>query len=97
MTHRLIDSLERTARTDDADAVMEVLTESYQAVLDNDQELINTITDPRVITSLHERLIERLGVNPRAMQLKRRVPARKQRALFFIKAMQNGVRRVQKP
>lgn len=95
MTHHLIDELERTARTDDPHAVMACLEQCYQAVLENDMELINTIIEPRVITSLHQRLIERLNIPPRAMMLKKRVPPKKQRALMFIKAMQNGVRRAQ--
>lgn len=94
MTHRLIDELEREIRDGDAQQVQSRLAEIYEELLGNDMDLVNSIVEPRVISSLHQRLNERLGVPPRAMMLKTRVPLRKQRALMFVKAMQNGVRRV---
>jgi hypothetical protein len=69
-------------------------------VLDNlietlDEFLAREITEPAVITELHEMLIEHLGVQPRAMKLKNRVPARMRRALLFLQAMRNAVNKVE--
>lgn len=93
VTHKLIDELERDIRESNAEKVQAGLVAIYEEVMGGDMELINSIVEPRVISSLHQRLNERLGVPPRAMMLKTRVPLRKQRALMFVKAMQNGVRR----
>lgn len=93
MTHILIDELERDIRGGDVDKVQTGLAKIYEQLLGNDLELVNAIVEPRVISTLHQRLNERLGVPPRAMMLKTRVPLRRQRALMFVKAMQNGVRR----
>ena len=69
-------------------------------VLDNilehlDDELIREIVDPEVISELHELLVEYLGVNPKAMKLKQRVPLRARRARLFVQAMKAGVNKVE--
>ena len=56
-----------------------------------DTDLIAEICDPTIITNLHAQLIEHLDVTPRAMQLNRRFPNAKTRALMFSKAMRNGI------
>jgi len=66
------------------------------SMIDNlDEFLAVEITQPAVITELHELLVEHLEVNPRAMQLKHRVPARQRRALLFLRAMRSAVDRVE--
>lgn len=59
--------------------------------VDSDMDLVAEICDPAIITNLHEQLIEHLDVVPRAMQLNRRFPNAKTRALMFSKAMRNGI------
>lgn len=54
-------------------------------------ELSNTVTTPVVITELHKMLVEHMGVNQRAMQLRNRVPNTTRRAMLFLQAMINGV------
>lgn len=95
MTHKLIENLNAAITDKKASMVIETLEECYQAILTGDLELANTITEPLVITGLHRALNEHLDVHGRTMLLRNRVPIRKQRALMFIKAMQNGVRRTQ--
>lgn len=59
-----------------------------------DGDLITEILSPAIITELHELLIEHLAVPPRAMQLNRRFPNSKTRAVMFAKAMHNGISHV---
>jgi hypothetical protein len=59
--------------------------------LPEDGDLITEILTPAIITELHELLIEHLEVQPRAMQLNRRFPNSKTRAVMFAKAMRNGI------
>jgi hypothetical protein len=59
--------------------------------LPSDVDLTNEILSPAIITELHELLIEHLEVAPRAMQLNRRFPNSKTRAVMFAKAMRNGI------
>lgn len=66
-----------------------MVLESIETSLDD--ELIAQITQPNVITELHDLLVEHLGVNPKAMKLGKRIPLRKQRAILFLRAMKNGV------
>ena len=62
--------------------------------LPDDGDLITEILSPAIITELHELLIEHLAVPPRAMQLNRRFPNSKTRAVMFAKAMHNGISHV---
>ena len=59
--------------------------------LPSDNDLTMEILSPVIITELHELLIEHLEVAPRAMQLNRRFPNAKTRAVMFAKAMRNGI------
>jgi len=60
----------------------------------DDGDLMTEILSPAIITELHELLIEHLEVAPRAMQLNRRFPNSKTRAVMFAKAMRNGITHV---
>lgn len=77
----------------DVELTTEILEDLLQEALSN-QYLAKWITEPANITKLHEDLVEHLGVHPRTMQLKDRIPHRQRRAVFFLKAMVNGVKRV---
>ena len=57
----------------------------------SDGDLMTEILSPAIITNLHKLLIEHLDVAPRAMQLNRRFPNSKTRAVMFAKAMRNGI------
>lgn len=66
------------------------------SMIDNlDDELIREIVDPAIITELHAMLIEHLEVMPNAMKLKARIPLRNRRAMMFLRAMRNGVSKVE--
>ena len=64
--------------------------------LNNNSALVQELTTPAVISELHRLLVEHLKVDPRAMMLKTRVPGRVRRAVLFVQAMENGVKRVVK-
>lgn len=92
MTNELekIDALKQLILKNEKQPVVE-----YMEVLKNEclttVELANTVTTPVVITELHKMLVEHMGVNQRAMQLKNRVPNTTRRATLFLQAMINGV------
>ena len=71
-----------------------MVLESLEKNLDDD-ETVKALADPAVISNLHNMLEEHLGVNRRAMQLKARAINRKRRALLFLRAMQNGVKKLE--
>ena len=56
-----------------------------------DADLMTEILSPVIITEFHKLLIEHLEVAPRAMQLNRRFPNSRTRAVMFAKAMRNGI------
>ena len=63
--------------------------------LPTDTDLQVEITNPTIITNLHQLLIDHLEVAPRAMQLTRRFPNTGTRAVMFARAMRNGIAHVQ--
>lgn len=91
----LIENLVEKIELEDATkslAAMDLIIEA----LPTDTDLQAEITDPTIITKLHELLIEHLDVAPRAMQLTRRFPNQGTRAVMFARAMQNGIKHVAK-
>lgn len=64
-------------------------------VVRRDAEAVKDVTEPSVISSLHRLLVDTFGVPPRAMFLKTRVPNRIRRAILFVQAMQNGMKKIQ--
>ncbi len=89
----LIENFIEKIETGDAEKALEAVDLILEKI-GTDQDLITEICDPKIITDLHASLIEHLDVVPRAMQLNRRFPNAKTRALMFTKAMRNGVQHV---
>ncbi len=87
-----IQKLKETILTKDSAAVLAALGELKNAINGNDA-LVDEITNPTVITELHNMQVEQLGVHPRMMMLRTRVPGRVRRAVLFVQAMENGVKR----
>jgi hypothetical protein len=58
------------------------------------KELAKWLINPANITNMHEKLESDLGVPRKTMQLRVRIPNFHRRAVYFIKAMINGVSRV---
>lgn len=87
-----IENLKEAILSKDQAAVLESLAE-LKVALNGNTALVDQITSPPVITELHNMLVEHLGVHPRAMMLRARVPGRVRRAVLFVQAMENGVKR----
>ena len=87
-----LETLMESIKDGDNEKTFEEMTDLLEVSL-SDPYLAKWITEPANITQLHEDLTEHLGVSPRMMQLKNRIPHRQRRAVFFIKAMLNGVKR----
>lgn len=94
MTHKNTQQLLDAVSNKNLAEAKEALVAMENSIKAKDMEMIQDITQPAVITDLHKKLIETFGVNNRAMMLKNRVPLRNNRALLFVKAMQNGLSRV---
>ena len=62
-------------------------------VVRKDSEAVKHITEPVVISGLHRMLVDNFEVQPRAMLLKTRVSNRVRRAILFVQAMQNGMKK----
>ena len=91
----LIENFIEKIETEDADKALAAVDLIIDA-LPEDEDLVVEITEPAMITKLHELLIEHLDVAPRAMQLTRRFPNQGTRAVMFARAMRNGIFHVTK-
>ena len=89
----LIENFIEKIETGDATKALEAIELIVDAVV-TDNDLAAELTDPSIITNLHELLIEHLEVAPKAMQLTRRFPNQGTRAVMFARAMRNGVAHV---
>lgn len=89
----LIENFIEKIETGDAKKSLDALDLIIDALV-NDNDLVVEIIDPKIITELHEKLIEHLEVPPRSMMLNRRFPNSTKRAIMFSKAMRNGIARV---
>ena len=87
----LIDELKDEIRNKDADKSLAML-EKVEMGMRTDIDLLNKFLSPATITELQAMLVEHLSVNQRHMQLRRRVPVAKTRAMLFVKAMIVGVK-----
>lgn len=81
-------------RLKEKDMVLESLNDLFNDSLENSL-LALWITTPSNITMLHEKLVDEMGVIQKNMQLKNRITHRQRRAVMFIKAMINGVERLE--
>jgi len=86
----LIENFIKQIETEDAQKALDAVDLIIEK-LGTDKDLVAEIITPATITVLHEKLIEHIGVAPRAMQLNRRFPNSSVRALMFSKAMRNGI------
>ena len=89
----LLENLKEKIEEGDADKAL-VAIDLVIEKLPTDGDLMTEILSPAIITELHELLIEHLEVSPRAMQLNRRFPNSRTRAVMFAKAMRNGISHV---
>ena len=89
----LIENFIEKIETGDAEKALVAIELMVEAAT-TDDDLAAEIITPAIITNLHELLIEHLSVVPRAMQLNRRFPNRKIRAVMFSRAMRNGINHV---
>ncbi len=86
----LIDELKDEIRSGNAETTLAKLEQVEMGIRTN-IDLLNKVLAPAILTELHKMLVEHLGVNHRHMQLRRRVPVAKTRAMLFLKAMIVGV------
>jgi hypothetical protein len=86
-----IDLVKQAILEKDKQKTIELL-ENLKNSFATDEMAMQIITMPPVITELHQMLMDNLGVHPRAMQLRARVPNRGRRATLFVQAMINGVK-----
>ena len=90
-----IEQLDSAMQAGDIVAVETALNSIIEQI-GHSPEYMKWVTEPVNITKLHQDLIDKYGVPPRAMMLRHRVTNRHQRAVMFLKAMLNGVKRIQK-
>lgn len=75
--------------------VLVVIDAMYQDCL-NGGVCVDWITDPPTFQKVKQLLTDGLGVHPRTMQLRNRIPNRTRRAVTFCLALKNGVMRTAK-
>lgn len=84
------EKLEEAILTKDKEQVIAELLVVQDLVL-TDAEAMAQILSPESVGKLHKMLEDNMGVNPRTMQLRARVPSRRKRAYLFVQVMINGV------
>ena len=89
----LLENLKEKIEEGDADKAL-IAIDLVIEKIPTDGDLMTEILSPAIITEFHELLIEHLEVAPRAMQLNRRFPNSRTRAVMFAKAMRNGIAHV---
>ena len=55
---------------------------------------VKWITEPVNISNIHNKLVEHMGVHPKLLMLKTRVPNRNRRAGLFVQVLKNAMTRV---
>ena len=87
----LIDEMRNHVNDGDAYKSLETL-EKIEIEIRTNPELLKEILSPPVLTELHTMLAEKLKVNRKHMQVRRRVEQPKTRGMLFVKAMIVGVK-----
>jgi hypothetical protein len=87
----LVDELRERAGSGDAYGSLETL-EKIEIEIRSNPELLKEVLSPPVLTELHNLLVEKLNVNRKHMQIRKRVTQPKTRGMLFVKAMIVGVK-----
>lgn len=80
----------------DIKTVRQLVDEELADLVVNDRETINWIAQPVNLTKLHNELMEKLDVPRNLLMLRHRVPSTHRRSVMFVKAISNGLKRVDK-
>lgn len=86
----IIQELKDAIQAKDVALVKDKLVE-LESAIHRDPSVMVEFLKPATITELHSLLRDVLEVNPRRLQIRRRVTMPKPRAILFIKALQSGV------
>lgn len=74
--------------------VRKLVDEELAKLVIDDREAINWIAQPVNLTKFHNELISKLGVPRNLLMLRHRVTSTHRRAVMFVKAISNGLKRV---
>ena len=85
--------LEKAASEQNKPAFLQMLAIFTDAVIANEEGFAEWVVTPTNFENLKTLAQTHFNVPPKAMQLKARVPNRNKRAVFFLKAVINGVSR----
>ena len=75
-------------------AVRTLVDEELSQLVINDKEAINWVAQPANLKKLHTELTTKLGVPRNLLMLRNRVTSTHRRAVMFVKAISNGLKRV---
>lgn len=88
----LMERIFASIETDDIKLTRILVDELYELVL-HDRESIGWILQPVNITKLHNAIMEQYDIPRKMLMLRNRVPSAHRRAVMFIKAIANGLKR----
>jgi len=71
-----------------------VLLQEFKEQIKIDPEYVVWITDPKNLIQVQQAITENLGVPHKMMMIKKRQVTRAQNAMFFLQAMENGIKKV---
>jgi hypothetical protein len=77
----------------DIKAVSTLVDNELADLVLNDPESVKWIVTPANITKLHNALTEQFGIPRKMFMLRNRIPGQHRRAVMFVKAISNGLRR----
>lgn len=80
----------------DVDRTLERLNVLLERVLDVEDDLHQDITSPKILTEMHTIIKESFDIPQKMLAIKIRSRSPRRKAVMFIKAMENALRRVKK-
>lgn len=78
----------------DVKKVRQLVDDELSQLVLNDRETINWIAQPVNLTKLHNELMNKLEVPRNLLMLRNRVPSTHRRSVMFVKAISNGLKRI---
>lgn len=90
---RLVGELHLSIESGDYIATLKCLDEIEKIIISG-EDLIDWITEPRIITELHQKMMLHLDIPHRLLLLRNRVQNKHRRAMMFAKIMNSAVVRM---
>ena len=87
------DMITTTANEADVKKLYRLVVKLREAV-ERDPAAVKWIVEPRNIKTIHDSLVNGIGISPKSLMIKGRVPNRQRRAIMMVHAIERSVKKV---